>query len=217
MADYLANAKAKGPKKRKRTGQYTNSDPQIKFLRTHISRLNYAEKVTDIGVKPELSIDKFIARYNARRFGAPLRNDQFLDHFAGRKTFYFWGDHKASTEQILVMIDADCGENHGGGSTEGCWRFMEVVRDKLFPGLYLEPSTHGKGVHGYFILEKLGIKGDLVRQALKNLDAYLKKLAASSSWRRGRGYQFVRKVGRANLGTNFTNRIPLLERQSFGF
>ena len=56
---------------------------------------------------------------------------------------------------------------------------MELVRDKLFPGLYLEPSTNGEGVHGYFILEKLGIKADLVRQALKNLERYLKKLAAS--------------------------------------
>ena len=56
---------------------------------------------------------------------------------------------------------------------------MELVRERLFPGLYLEPSTNGEGVHGYFILEKLGIKTDLVRQVLKNLDAYLKKLAAS--------------------------------------
>ena len=77
------------------------------------------------------------------------------------------------------MIDIDSEGAHGGGTTEGAWKFGELVRDCLFPGLYLEPSTNGKGVHGYLILEKLGIKTDLVRQVLKNLDAYLKKLAVS--------------------------------------
>jgi hypothetical protein len=81
--------------------------------------------------------------------------------------------------EIIVMLDADAGEAHGGGTTEGCRRFMEMVRDTRFPGLYLEPSTNGLGVHGYLIIQKLGIRADLVRQALKNLDRYLKRLAAS--------------------------------------
>jgi hypothetical protein len=179
MDEHLARCKAKGRNKRKRSGQYTNSDPFIKFLRERISRLNYGTKVTDIGVRPELSTEKFMSRYNDRRFGAALRNDQFLDHFVGVKTHYFWADHKTSTPEIIVNIDIDAGEDHGGGSTEGCWRFGEMIKDRLFPGLYLEPSTNGQGVHGYFILMKLGIRADLVRQALKNLDAYLKKLAAS--------------------------------------
>jgi hypothetical protein len=94
-------------------------------------------------------------------------------------THYFWADHLASTPEVLVMLDFDAGDKHGGGTTEGCWRFAEQVRDTLFPGLYLEPSTNGQGVHGYLRLLKLGIRADLVRQALKNLDRYLKKLAAS--------------------------------------
>lgn len=180
MEECLARAKAQGPKKRQRSGQYTNSDPFIKFLRERISRLNYGTKVADIGVRPELSIDRFMARYNSRRFGASLRNDQFLDHFAGIKTYYFWADNNTKTAEIIGMIDFDAGETHGGGTTEGCWRFAELVREKLFPGLYLEPSTNGQGVHGYFILAKAGISANLVRQVLKNLDAYLKKLATSA-------------------------------------
>src|SRR5207249_2978105 len=62
---------------------------------------------------------------------------------------------------------------------EGCWRFMRLVKEKLFHGLYLEPSTHGEGVHGYLIIEKTGINAGSVRQVLKNLEAYLKRLAAS--------------------------------------
>lgn len=179
MDEYLASCKAKGPKKRKRTGQYTNSDPLIGFLRDRISRLNYGIKVPDLGVRPELNQKRLIARYNERRFGVALKNDQFLDHFASRQTYYFWADHTASSPEILVMIDADAGKDHGGGTTKECWRFMELVREKLFPGLYLEPSTHGEGVHGYLVLQKLGIRADLVRLGLKNLDRYLKKLAAS--------------------------------------
>ncbi len=177
--EYLVNSKAKARQKRKRNGPYTNSDPLIKFLRERISRLNYGSKVLDVGVRPELSIDKLIVRYNSFRFGAALRNEQFFDHFDAYKTHYFWADHRSSTPEIIAKIDCDAGEEHGGGTTEGCWRFMELVRDKLFPGLYLELSTHGQGIHGYFILEKLGIKADLVRQVLKNLDTYLKKLATS--------------------------------------
>jgi hypothetical protein len=179
MDDHLASCKARGPKKRKNTGQYSNSDPLIKFLRERISRLNYGTKVSGYGVRPELAADKFMARYNFGRYGASLRNDQFLDHFAGRATHYFWADHRASAAEIVVMIDFDAGEEHGGGSTTGCWRFAGLVRDKLFPGLYLEPSTNDEGVHGYLVLCKGGIKAGLVRAALKNLDAYLKKLAAS--------------------------------------
>jgi hypothetical protein len=75
-------------------------------------------------------------RYNYRRFGVALKNDQFFDHFASRQTFCFWADHLTSTPEIIVMLDADAGEDHGGGTTEGCWRFMEMVRDTQFPGLY---------------------------------------------------------------------------------
>jgi len=179
MDNYLAACKAKGRKKRKRSGHYTNSDPLIKFLRQRVSRLNYGANVPCKGVLPELKTSKLIDRYNARRFGAALENDQFLDHFARRATYYFWGDHTKKTPEILVNIDIDAGGEHGGGTTQGCWRFAELVKDKLFPGIYLEPSTNGVGIHGYIVLWKLGIKGDLVRQALKNLDAYLKRLAAS--------------------------------------
>jgi len=182
MDDYLANAKAQSrqkKKKRKGSGQYTNSDPQIKFLRQRISRLNYGTLVPDDGVFPELKIEKFIAIYNQKRYGARLKNDQFYNHFASRATHYFWGDHTASSEEILVNIDIDAGGEHGGGTTQGCWQFGEVIKDKLFPGIYLEPSTNGVGVHGYIVLWKLDIRGDLVRQALKNLDRYLKKLALS--------------------------------------
>lgn len=177
MDEQLAAAKAHR-KKRQASGQYANKDPFIKFLRQRVSRLNYGVKVGR-SVFPGLDTEKFLHRYNDRRFGAALKNDQFREHLAAERTFYFWADHKASTAEILVNIDTDCGKAHGGGTTEGGWKFMELLRDRLFPGLYIEPSTNGEGLHGYFVLQKEGVKNDEVRRVLKQLDAYLKKLATS--------------------------------------
>lgn len=182
MDEQLAAAKA-NRKKRKRSGEYANKDPLINFLRQRVSRLNYGVKVGR-KVFPELDTEKLLQRYNDRRFGASrfgaaLTNDQFREHFAADRTYYFWADHKVSTPEILVMIDGDCGNAHGGGTTQGVKSFMEVVKEKLFPGLYTEASTNGEGVHGYFVLQKEGVKNDEVRRVLKQLDAYLKKLALS--------------------------------------
>ena len=174
-----AEAKTRTKQNGKRSGQYRNDDPFVKFLRKRISRLNYGVEIPDLGVRPELSIKKLMARYNERRYGASLTNDQFQAHFASKLNLYFWADHTANSAEIIVMFDADAGKKHGGGSTEGCWKFMEMVKEKLFPGLYLEPSTHFEGVHGYLVMKKRGIRAELVRQALKNLDRYLKKMAES--------------------------------------
>lgn len=177
--EYLANAKA-NRQKRKRSGQYTNSDSLIKFLRERVCRLNFGEKVGG-KVYPKLDTDQLLDRYNDRRFGAALKNDQFLDHFAAARTFYFWADHRTTTEEIIFMIDIDAEGEHGGGSMEGAWKLAEIIREHVpcLRGMYLEPSTNGKGVHGYPVLLKAGIRNDEIRRVLKNFDAYLKKLAAS--------------------------------------
>ena len=81
MDEYLARCKTKPRPKRPRSGQYTNSDPLIKFLRQRVSRLNYGVKVPGVGVRPELDERRLVTRYNGRRFGAsrlpitPLRPD----------------------------------------------------------------------------------------------------------------------------------------------
>jgi hypothetical protein len=49
MDENLAACKARGRRQRKGSDQITNSDPLIKFLRQRVSRLNYGEKVPDLG------------------------------------------------------------------------------------------------------------------------------------------------------------------------
>ena len=61
-------------------------------------------------------------------------------------TLYYRSCRKAPV--ITVMADFDA---HGGQTD--VWEAAGFVQNKLFPGAYLEPSTGGKGVHGYIHLE----------------------------------------------------------------
>src|SRR5262249_13444820 len=108
-----AKAEAKRRKRpRQRTGQYSKTDPHIAFRRRRICRLNYGVK-TDVGVRPELDTEKLVGRYNDRRFGAALTNDQFTQHFVGNRTFYFWADPSTSGDEIVVMVDIDAHDGIG--------------------------------------------------------------------------------------------------------
>ena len=62
------------------------------------------------------------------------------------------------------------------GNPESATAFAEWLKDNYFPNLYHEPSTHGKGRHGYFILFKNGFMDVGVSNYLKRLDKTLKKL-----------------------------------------
>ncbi len=176
-----AKTEAKARKRpRKGSGQYTNDDPQIKFLRKKICRLNYAVKVEGVGkALPELGKEKLISRYNSFRYGAALRNDQFQQHFSRDETFFFWADPATSTSEILVMVDFDVRE--GSGTPEGARRFAEEVKETVLPGMYCEPSTGGEGIHGYVVVQKAGVKVTRLRKALKNLELYLKTLAEATN------------------------------------
>ena len=71
------------------------------------------------------------------------------------------------------MIDIDC---HKSGNPESARAFADWLKDNYFPNLYHEPSTNGKGRHGYFVLFKTGCKDVAVANILKRLEKTLKKL-----------------------------------------
>lgn len=85
-----------------------------------------------------------------------MRTPATRAHFAGDATHYFYGGHRLTQPEILAKIDIDVKKSKGRGSTDGAWAFGEHLKKK-WPSLYLEPSTGGEGVHGYFVLRK----GDL--------------------------------------------------------
>ena len=102
---------------------------------------------------------------------AYLSNDKLRRHFINEDTFYFAGSSWGS--ETLVMIDIDC--HNGIGTLQGALAYAQFLKDTYFPNLYFEPSTNGKGVHGYFVLQKEGVKPEIVNALFGQLQAYLRQ------------------------------------------
>ena len=146
-------------------------DPVCSHLRKLISPYGFGWAEDD-GVG-RYSNEQLIRWYNASGFmGAPTNSDLYA-HFAGQDTLYFWADGRKSSPLTLSMIDIDC---HERGNPRSAKAFADWLSQNYFPNLYHEPSTHGKGRHGYFVLFKDGFGDVAVSNILKRLDKTLKKL-----------------------------------------
>ena len=71
------------------------------------------------------------------------------------------------------MIDIDC--HNGIGTLQGALAYAQFLKDTYFPNLYFESSTNGKGAHGYFVLQKDGVKPEIVNALFGQLQAYLRQ------------------------------------------
>jgi hypothetical protein len=152
--------------KKKRT-----RDPICSFLRKLISPYGFGWAEDD-GVG-RYSNDQLIRWYNDHGFMGSPNNGDLYSHFAGQTTLYFWADGRKGTPQTLSMIDIDC---HERGNPTSAKAFADWLTQNGFPNLYHEPSTHGKGRHGYFVLFKEGFGDQAVSDILGRLDKALKKL-----------------------------------------
>jgi hypothetical protein len=146
-------------------------DPVCCYLRKLISPYGYARK--EDGLIRRFSNEQLIQFYNKSGFMGSPTNDQLRDHFAGEETLYFWADGRKGTPLTISMIDVDC---HKTGDPESAIAFADWLEDNYFPCLYHEPSTNGKGRHGYFVLFKDGFTDIAVSNILKKLEKSLKKL-----------------------------------------
>ena len=146
-------------------------DPICSYLRKLISPYGYGWKEADrIG---RYTNEQLIRWYNTRGFMGSPRNSEYYAHFAGQTTLYFWADGRMSTPQTISMIDIDC---HKTGNPESAKVFADWLRHHYFPDLYHEPSTNGRGRHGYFVLFKHQCNAHAVAMILKKLEKALKKL-----------------------------------------
>jgi hypothetical protein len=102
-----------------------------------------------------------------------LTNSDYYEHFAGKTTYYFWADGRVRTFETLANIDIDC---HSRGNPRSATAFAEWLAENYLPDRYHEPSTHGRGRHGYFVLRKFGFGDQEVVNVLGRLDKALKKL-----------------------------------------
>ena len=99
-----------------------------------------------------------------------------MEHFQGKETCYFTGSRGDLT---LVNIDIDCKKE---GSRQGAFAFAEYLKQRFFPNLYHEVSTHGNGGHGYLLIDKSICNDKDYNAVLKRLDAWLKDVLRSTDF-----------------------------------
>jgi hypothetical protein len=147
----------------------------MRWLRDKVFCHVYGEKVGD-NVYPSMRKEAFVGFYNQRGHGKRLPNYKLQDHFDRLKTYYFFANPNKTAEHALVMIDVDVLKHGRLGSPEGAIKFAAFLRT-LFPNLYVESSTGGKGQHAYLLVRKLGYGAEEVKAALKHLELWLRQKA----------------------------------------
>lgn len=149
-----------------------------KFLQSITNDLDFGEKIE--GAPHHVNCKDLMIRFLEGRacFLYPKRLTQkaLCQHFANERTLYFTGSRG---DFSLVYIDPDC---HKSGTKEGAFQFLEYLKDKYFPNLYYEASTHGNGGSGYIIVDRSICSDRDFNGLLKQLDRFLKKVLASTSF-----------------------------------
>ena len=113
-------------------------------------------------------------RFDRRVWLSKISNKNFADHRNEIETFYFAGNSRSKAAETLVLIDIDCKKV---GSLDGALAFAEFLKEQFFPNLYIEVSTHGKGAHGFFVLEKCGCGAEHINDLLlKRLQTWLRQV-----------------------------------------
>lgn len=103
---------------------------------------------------------------------AQLSNAHLQNHFNGFETYFFQG---TALPESVAMIDIDVQKALKLGTTKGAWQFAREI-EKLFPGIFGEGSTYGKGVHQYIVVVKDGATKEEANEALDHLQKYLRYL-----------------------------------------
>ena len=109
-----------------------------------------------------------------------LTNEDFDQHFAEEETYYFAGSHQSQQQLTLVNVDIDCKEV---GSLKGALAFAAWIRKHIFPNMYFEVSTNGKGAHGYIVVDRQDMSAKALNRILLNrLDKFLKLCLSESDF-----------------------------------
>lgn len=155
-------------------------DRPTAWLRSLISSIDFGVKIRTIGPKMEPISKPVHCNTNAEIVDAfrlgdwdrieRLSNWKLEAHWDNRATYYYVADGSTKNRYILVNIDIDC---HASGSERGAAEAAEYFKANFFTDLYHEPSTNGRGRHGYFILDKSDLGAETVKTLLKDLERRL--------------------------------------------
>lgn len=160
----------------------------FKWLRDRVSGIDVGVEIEDDNGKHPIHLnsnsqvlDHFAQLRNEERsFLKRISNMNFVDHFDEVSTFYFSGAAEPKKPETLILIDIDCKKT---GSLQGAMAFAEFLRNEHFANLYIETSTHGRGAHGFFVLDKCGFGDEYVnRLLLHRLQSWLRRLLKEGDW-----------------------------------
>ncbi|HLW65256.1 MAG TPA: hypothetical protein VKS79_08055, partial [Gemmataceae bacterium] len=170
-----AIARSQKKLKKSRPQRRAKKTVATEWLKALICPFVFGERTT-CGIRPSLTKEGLIGRWNLRLGLPSLPNYRLLDHFQKQDTLYYFGNGWHFCKKTLVMIDIDVQKANALGSAEGAKQFANHLK-RYWSNLYFEPSTNGEGIHAYFVLWKWNAGAKQVNAALKRLEAWLRSEA----------------------------------------
>ena len=146
------------------------------FLREVTSSYQFGKKKKGASAPTQRTATSTTYFYNLDGRSKSWSSDDLAAHFGFSETLYYAGAGNKGNDFTLVMIDIDVQKALKLGSPAGALAFVQSLRDNYFPNLYWEPSTNGRGIHAYLILQKEGYPGAHVNGYLKRLQTFLTTL-----------------------------------------
>ena len=182
---WLSGRKPFTPKlKRPKTRRATTTPPAA-WIKSIVSALYYGKlkpvgteytsngSVVKLSPRPVRKKEFYLGKKLTAKSFAEIPNYLLQDHWANAETLYYVSDGSPKARWALLMLDIDV---HKTGSTTEAKRFAKIL-ESHFPGLYWEPSTNGRGIHCYLLLDKLGLDaGSVNNLALNRLQPFLRAL-----------------------------------------
>jgi hypothetical protein len=117
--------------------------------------------------------ETIIATPRRQRWKLRLTLFWYLHHLSTIYTKYFTGNGLKSAPFTLFGVDIDC---HKLGNPDSARAFAAWLKEHVFPGLYYEASTNGKGAHCFVVLAKKGLEDFEVNRYLKRLQTACRHL-----------------------------------------
>ncbi len=143
------------------------------FLRHHTCCYNFGMK-KEAGTRPircmEVLNRFFLSKRENRYRVARIPKNWYDDHRAGIKTLFGYGNSNPKQSHTLFMFDID---THHRGNLQTALVAGKWLQSR-FPGLVIETSTNGGGIHGYGLLYKSTYDSKQIREGLLNLQRWLK-------------------------------------------
>jgi len=154
---------------------------KAKYIKDLINDLDYGWRHPELGVihvnTKQFDLVPFLSR--KKKYVHNLSQKKIVQHFSSEQTYYFTGDSRKPV--TLLMIDIDCQKSQGIGTTKEAVLLAEYLKNNHFDNLYFEPSTNGKGVHGYLLIETEGQNAQFINACYKKLEAWIKRFVSHAN------------------------------------